>query len=270
MEATTICVNSTSDPNPCAWLWIGVKMVTASRPSRKSKSNTNNNPINFKHQSTMSSTSRGSARNENDFYVTPIPPITHFLTELAKDVDISDCLSIVDPCAGGDADNPMSYPTAIGYKAGTLFPDRVMVHTMDIREDSRATIKDDYLARELNGSPPDMVISNPPFSLAVEFVQKALDEVRMGGLVIFLQRLNFFGSGKRLTFWQNRMPSYTYIHSTRMGFKTERSEDLRIAMETAAGKVPRKKDPSGTDSIEYAHFVWVRGVNPKFTMTRVI
>jgi hypothetical protein len=216
----------------------------------------------------MSSTNRGNARNENDFYVTPIPEIIHFLNELAEDVDLSDIMSIVDPCAGGDADTPMSYPTAIS--KSPHFDKWVMVHTLDIREDSRATIKDDYLARKLNGGCPDMVISNPPFTFAMEFVQKALDDVCSGGLVIFLQRLNFFGSQKRLPFWNANMPQYTYIHSTRMGFKTERSEDLRIAMETAAGKVPRKKDVGATDSIEYAHFVWVKGINPKFTMTRVI
>ena len=76
----------------------------------------------------------------------------------------------------------------------------------------------------------DLILTNPPFSLAQEFITKALTEANT---VIMLLRLNFLGAQKRFSFWKDNEPTSLYVLSKRPSF-------------TGAG----------TDSTEYAWFVW--------------
>jgi len=85
-------------------------------------------------------------------------------------------VQILDPSAGGDDNNPMSYPTAIDRVFG--FP-ASRVATVDIREDSLAAHKRDYL--DMSPLNPLIVITNPPFGLSMEFLMKSLDEMVAGG-----------------------------------------------------------------------------------------
>ena len=94
----------------------------------------------------------------------------------------------------------------------------------------------------------DIVISNPPFMLAEEFVRQSLEWCREGGYVVMLLRLNFFGSMKRFPLFKELPPIRCYVHHKRISF----TED------------------GVTDSVEYAHFVWKKGVKPEFTKLNVI
>ena len=94
----------------------------------------------------------------------------------------------------------------------------------------------------------DIAITNPPFNIAMEVIQKALKDVRAGGLVIMLLRLNFFGSRERQGFFQKNMPVLTYVHTKR----------------------PKFLNTGGTDSIEYMHCVWQVGNPCRETKLRII
>lgn len=65
----------------------------------------------------MSSTNRSEARKEHisDYYITPQKQIELFLKEFEKDCDVfkNPNVKILDPCAGGDIQNEMSYPSVI-------------------------------------------------------------------------------------------------------------------------------------------------------------
>lgn len=195
----------------------------------------------------MSSTNRSAARDAHkaDYYVTPVNSIMDFLMEFDNDwPELSFTggdIDILDPCAGGDAVSLMSYPTAL-----LKFDPVKYVHTVDIRPDSRALIKADYLTLDCKDK-VDVIITNPPFNLALPIIQKALNDVRPGGLVVMLLRLNFFGSQERSAWFEKHMPLCCYVHSRRMKF-TEK----------------------GTDSIEYMHAVWQKDKYPKFTSLRII
>lgn len=213
----------------------------------------------------MSSTNRGTPRQAQDYYVTPIPPILEFLSAFYEDTGFRPKL-ILDPCAGGDADHPMSYPSALekfeswsGCELGTI----------DIREDSLAENKFDYLKHKVACS-PDLIISNPPFYLACEFILKGIADVADNGHVVMLGRLNFFGSDDRKEFWHQHMPEFTYVHSHRLAFTTKKSAELANLDAQARGKPQKPWKPGQTDSIEYAHFCWRKGHNPKFTNLRII
>ena len=185
----------------------------------------------------MSSTNRSAARESHisDYYVTPLDAVEEFfqafLQDYFFDAETLGNLSVLDPCAGGDENHPMSYPTVL-HAYGINY-----LTTIDVREDSRASIIADYLQMPSLGCKPDMIITNPPFSLAEPIIKRALQDVnKKNGFVIMLLRLNFLGGLRRKReFWDEvGLPTNIYVHPRRMCF-------------TNNGK---------TDSIEYAHFVW--------------
>lgn len=192
----------------------------------------------------MSSTNRGYERHRTDYYITPQYCIKDFLNHWLKDegIDRPDRLFWLDPCSGGDDKNEMSYPNVLKKEFG------VDMMTIDIREDSKAERKENYLTAEIKEPKPDIIITNPPFFLAVEIIEKALNDVVNGGYVVMLLRLNFFGSKGRKKLFEKHMPKYTYVNSKRISFT----------------------ENGGTDSIEYAHFVWEKGYKPQFTKLKVI
>ena len=196
----------------------------------------------------MSSTNRKNAkeRHKSDYYVTPQKCIKDFLDAFLEDKkSLSlDELLILDPCAGGDSQHPMSYPEVLIRDFGVK---PLYLTTVDIREDSLAQWKGDFL-RGSSGLDYDLIITNPPFNLAKEFITKSLEYVPDGGYVIMLLRLNFLGSKARKQFLIDHMPKYIYVHNRRMSFT----------------------DDGKTDSIEYMHAVWEKGYHPKYSLTRII
>ena len=186
----------------------------------------------------MSSTNRGAKRNKYDYYVTPIIDIVIFLEEFKKKhQEYLTMKNVLDPSAGGDLEREMSYPEAIK----VVFP-MWKVETSDLRHDSKANHTNiDYLTVDINdlldGYVPEIIFTNPPFNIAMDFIKKALDDVKDDGLVIMLLRLNFLGSKERNNWLKTNMPYEIYVHSKRMSFIENKS----------------------TDSIEYAHFIWKKG-----------
>jgi hypothetical protein len=207
----------------------------------------------------MSSTNRGYDRHVADYYVTPQKPIKEFLSLFLYDEDIArpDRIKWLDPCCGVDKDNYPSYMTVIKRE----FEPREIVG-IDIRPDAVCDYNMDFLTyNPKEEDKPDIIISNPPFYLAKQFIEHALEIVNEGGYVIMLLRLNFFGSQDRKEFFDSNMPKYCYIHHKRINFIPNSIKEQL--------KAEGKKVPSG-DSIEYAHFVWQKGYSENYTKTLVI
>lgn len=198
----------------------------------------------------MSSTNRWYNRHKSDYYVTPQKDVQEFLeTFLQVELengeyiwDRPDRLQRLDPCAWWDELHDMSYPAVIN---NMLW---IEIDTMDIREDSKAWFITDYLNCNVKPNEFDVIITNPPFNLALEIIQKALQDVNEDWYVIMLLRLNFFGSKARRKFFDEHMPVSCYVHHKRMSFTEQ----------------------WWTDSIEYAHFVWRKWQNPKYTKLYLI
>ena len=207
----------------------------------------------------MSSTNRGYDRHTADYYVTPKQPVIDFLKKfvLIEGIQKPSDLNWLDPCCGGDENNDPTYTTVIKelYK-----PTKIC--GIDIREDSKADVIMNYLDCEVeNMSNHNIIISNPPFYLAEEFIRKSLEFVEDGGYVIMLLRLNFFGSTKRKELFDKFMPKYCFIHHKRINFIPD---SMKKEM-----KAQGIKPPSG-DSIEYAHFVWQKGYKSDYTKTYLL
>ena len=82
----------------------------------------------------------------------------------------------------------------------------------------------------------DVIIGNPPYSLALDFINKSLELLHPGGLLIFLLRTNFLESEKRFKWWQEHPLSGLYTLHKRPSF---------------TGR--------GTDATSYSWFVWEQG-----------
>jgi len=203
----------------------------------------------------MSSTNRGYSKefHVSDFYITPQEPIKQFLEKFLSIETLKQDIKILDPCAGGNEKYDMPYfkvLESLGFNN---------IRTADIRQNSQARFKLDFLNDVLDFEYFDLTISNPPFNLAIEFINKALNNTKNNGFVVMLLRLNFFGSQSRQKFFAENMPKYCFVHSKRISFFPE---DFELD-----GKVYKK---GLTDSIEYAHFVWQKNYKQDYCKTYVI
>ncbi len=79
-----------------------------------------------------------------------------------------------------------------------------------------------------------MIITNPPYTLAMQFLQKSLREAET---VIYLLRLNFLGSVARKEFWEQNKPTHIFVITPRPRFVNGQS-----------------------DACEYGWLVWDRGL----------
>ena len=154
----------------------------------------------------------------------------------------------------------MSYSTAIHNVFGNC-----NVNNIDIRQDSLAETKADYLKTEVKNFSPQVIITNPPFNLAVPIIEKALDDVTEDGYVIMLLRLNFFGSKDRKPFFDKYIPEWCFVHHIRIGFTDKKDENGYVLFDKN-GNAKR----GSTDSIEYAHYVFKKGYKPEYTKLVVI
>ena len=140
----------------------------------------------------------------------------------------------------------MSYPKAL--REYYAIPDDWNgIRTIDIREDSLAETKCNYINTKLDYE-PFLIISNPPFNQAISFIKKALNDVKYGGYVAMLLRLNFLETKARKDFFEMYMPEYIFVHHKRISFI----------------------EGGGTDSVAYAHYVWKKGYYPEFAKIKVI
>lgn len=167
----------------------------------------------------MSRTTSHKRLGEADFYPTP----AWCVHRLLEAVDLPDG-AWLEPAVGDGA---------IVRAARTLRSD-LDWSGMDIREGAvRGLPSTDFLTQK----PPrypwyDVVITNPPYNQALEFVKQSM---LFGTTVVMLLRLNWIASKKRHAFVREHPPDI-YVLPNRPSF---------------TGK--------GTDSIEYAWFVWGQG-----------
>lgn len=177
----------------------------------------------------MSSTNRGKYRVENDFYATPEWATEAILNELQFPGLGKHWL---EPCAGEGAI----------IKATNKFYQREAPVWSAYEIDAHRAVRMAGIERLdfLNDTPSvsnqiDVILTNPPFSLAEEFIRKCLP---LAPVVIMLLRVDFLGSQKRLEFWKNIPAPDLYVIPYRISF-----------------------DGKGTDSCEYAWYVWGWGLN---------
>lgn len=171
----------------------------------------------------MTSTHRGNGkRSKYDHYETP----RHTTMSLLEHHYIK--YPVLEPCAGYSS-------MANILKAGGK------VVTNDIDPEIVCDYNSDYLLLDL-GIGFQSIITNPPFSLAEQIITKSIQDIKIGGEVIMLLRLDFLGTIKRRLFWKSYPAKQIYALSKRPRF-------------IGSG-----------DSNEYGWFVWEKGWIGKTTL----
>lgn len=160
----------------------------------------------------MSATNRGAERAPQDFYETPdwltraiLPHLPPFRT-------------VLEPACGKHAivrELERAWPTA-------------RIVCCDLNGCASGGAEDFLKIAPCEGI--DLIVTNPPYSLAEEFVRHALRF--RGAVVVMLLRVNFLGSKKRAAWLREHTPSI-YVSPRRPSFTG-----------------------NGTDATEYAWFVW--------------
>jgi hypothetical protein len=152
----------------------------------------------------MSATCRGAKRHDADFYVTPesaFKPLLSFIPLVGQ---------VWEPACGDGRLIKWMLENGLGADGNDLS------NGYDFLKDV---------------TPREAIVTNPPFSLALEFCDHALD---CSLDVFMLLRLNFLASKKRQEWWRRNPPAALFVLSERPSF-------------TDNGK---------TDATDYAWFYW--------------
>ncbi len=209
----------------------------------------------------MSATGRGAVRDARDFYRTPAWSVRAILPFLPTSG------TIMEPgCGDGailealiDAGVPRSRLYAVELDPGLA---------ADCEERTGIEVEvADFLREPMPGA--GLVIGNPPFGIAQEFVEKALEIVDpTKGTVCMLLRLNWFGGGERAPF-HRAAPADLYVLPRRPSFcasiTCKKKCGWQISIAVDADK-PKKCAACGeavtvttTDATEYCWAVWRPG-----------
>jgi hypothetical protein len=188
----------------------------------------------------MSSAPKGR-RRASDRYLTP-DPLARFLVGLTPELAKAD--RVLEPSCGDGA-----FLDAIR-GAGLLDLELVGVDLELGPRARRGGEAGDWIAKvadglerpegpDIAGDGYDVVIGNPPYSLAEAFVRRSLARVRLGGVVAFLLRLSFLESRARVPLWTASCDPLDRVH--------------------VLAERPSFTEDGRTDSAAYAWFVWRRG-----------
>ncbi len=170
----------------------------------------------------MSATGRSPVRRVDDFYETPAWGVRAIVPHLG--LRPSD--RVLDPCCGRGAIT-QALPSdldlvGLELDAGRASEAASLGHTVQCRD---ALAPEPWPAHRV-------LLTNPPYRLALEFVERALREAAPRGVVAMLLRLGFLESKKRAAFHQQH-PADVFVLSERPSF---------------TGR--------GTDAAAYGWFLW--------------
>lgn len=163
----------------------------------------------------MSAMNRGAKRSRYDSYQTPWYVVEAIMSEFQWD-RIS---TFLEPCKGEG-------------RILTSVPKGVRRHWAELQEGR------DYLTYKPKVQEFDLIVTNPPFSLALEFLMKSLSEAKT---VAYLLRNNWLGSVERAEFFQNNNPDYLWTIGKRPSFTMDDDGKWK------------------TDACEYSWMIWDRG-----------
>lgn len=176
--------------------------------------------------------SRGRA--ENDFYATPQSSVQDLLD---REVFCLDNNIMLEPCVG------------MGHIADVLsknFPN-ICVKGMDIVDRGWVGTKvHDFLTFDFKGSKVGNIITNPPFNMAQEFIEKSLSILDDKGKCCMFLKIQFLEGKKRRDFFKDYPPKTVYVFS-------ERQSPMR------EGKETDENGKKWSSTMCFAWFVWEKG-----------
>lgn len=156
-------------------------------------------------------------RNENDFYETP----RNCIIDILRREKIDDNSRILDPACGNCI-------------FGDVIKSMPMIKNPNILnvdiENSNADIVEDFLKPGfLEDQKFDVIITNPPYSKAEEFLEKSWRLLSGNGKVIFLLRTLFLEGLHRYELFKNIHLTRLYVYSNRLDLRNDRSKIISFS-----------------------------------------
>ena len=196
----------------------------------------------------MSSTNRGRERNRADNYPTPGWCVKRFLEAVPLPGGYW-----LEPCAGtGDIIHAVGLRTEPTHWTAFEIRPETQPSLMRFVPHERIFITD-FLKLDLSQEAYQtyhVAITNPPFSLALPFIERCL---YMAQHTVMLLRLNFVASEGRAEFMRKTKPDIYVLPNRPPFIEVPKFNKLGQVKYDSAGNVMTKK---ATDSIEYAWFHW--------------
>lgn len=141
-------------------------------------------------------------RIENDYYATDPKAVTMLLSKY----DIFG-QEILEPCVGGGM---------IANTVNSFYANKRNITALDIVDRGYSnTIIQNFLTWETDKK-YDAIITNPPYSLAKEFVEKGLTLLNNDGQMAMFLKIQFLEGQKRKELFDKYPPKYIYVFRNRM------------------------------------------------------
>ncbi len=150
--------------------------------------------------SSLAGTSTSRERVEDDYYATP-----HSSTEaLLKEVQFKG--DFLEPCIGG------------GHIAEVIkkyYPNEDL-YGMDLVDRGYPETKvADFLEYDFKEQKFDNIVTNPPYSLAQEFLEKGMTVLDENGKIAMFLKIQFLEGAKRKVMFEKYPPRYIYVFTKR-------------------------------------------------------
>lgn len=185
----------------------------------------------------LSGGNTATKRAENDFYATDPKAVADLLYSLDRDGVCYSHSNCLEPCVG-------TGNIIVAMDTLKTCPQWTYLDIKD-RGYPYALIQD-YLTWNTNER-FDFIITNPPYSLASEFIEKSMTLLDDNGTCCMFLKLQFLEGVKRKELFDKYPPKYIYVFRSRM----------------ATWKNGLEKNPDTgkkwAETIAFAWFVWVKG-----------
>ena len=174
-----------------------------------------------------------NGRIENDYYATDPKAVTMLLDQYSMDAD-----TFLEPCVGnGNIANSIK----------KYYKNRCYITAIDIVDRGYPnTIVQDYLNWDTDQR-FESIITNPPFALAQQFVEKSMQLLADNGKMAFFLKIQFLEGLKRKEFYEKYPPKYIYVFRS------------RIATWNNGSEVDPNTGKRWASTMCYAWYVWEKG-----------
>ena len=170
-------------------------------------------------------------RVQDDYYATPYQA-TEMLLDEVKFVG-----NFLEPCVGG------------GHIVDVIkkyYPDECVYGVDLVDRGYPNTLVADFLKHDFLGQKFDNVVTNPPYSLAQEFLEKSMEVVNNGGKITMFLKIQFLEGAKRRDMFKKYPPKYIYVFSKRQN-------------PWRNGSPVDEKGKPWSSTMCFAWFVWEKG-----------
>ena len=179
----------------------------------------------------LAGTSTTRERANYDYYATP-----YQATEMLLD-EVKFSGNFLEPCVGG------------GHIVDVIkkyYPDECIYGVDLVDRGYPNTLVADFLKYDFLGQKFDNVVTNPPYSLAQEFLEKSMEVVNDGGKIAMFLKIQFLEGAKRREMFKKYPPKYIYVFVKRQ------------APWNNGSPVDEKGKP-WSSTMCFAWFVWEKG-----------